>query len=221
MADPLQDTLIREIDEDLRREKFAKLWKSYGGYVAAAAVSLVVGVAGYQGWYTYDLNRREADGEELVKAMTLSGDDPTAALEALRSIAGSDHGYAILARLQEAALLAKGGDREAALALYQRLEAEVDDPIYRDLAVVLGASLRLENAGSPVDRDWLVQKLQPIAAEGNPWRFSARELIGILALRAGDTAKAGEVFSSLAADLQAPPEMRARATELLAVAQGK
>ena len=221
MADPLQDTLIREIDEDLRKEKFAKLWKAYGGYVIAAAVSLVVGVAGYQGWYSYDLSRREAAGEELVKAMTLSGDDPAAALVALRSVAESDRGYAILARLQEAALLAKGGDREAALALYQRLEAEVDDPIYRDLALVLGASLRLENAGTPVDRDWLAQTLQPIAAEGNPWRFSARELIGILALQAGDTAKASEVFSALAAGLQAPPDMRARATELLAAAQGK
>jgi len=221
VADPLQDTLIREIDEDLRKERFAKLWKAYGGYVIAAAVSLVIGVAGYQGWYSYDLNRREAAGEELAKAMTLAGDNSTASLEAFRSVAESDRGYAILARLQEAALLAKGGDREAALALYQRLEAEVDDPIYRDLAVVLGASLRLESAGSPVDRGWLVQVLQPIAAEGNPWRYSAREIIGVLALQAGDTAKAGEVFSSLAADLQAPPDMRARATELLAAAQGK
>ena len=221
MADPLQDSLLREIDEDLRKEKFAKLWKNYGGYIIAAAVLLVVGVAGTQGWYSYDLGRREAEGEKMVKAMTLANSDPTAALAEFRSLAETaDSGYALLARFQEAALLAKGGDQQAAIAIYQKLESEAGNPIYRDLAVVLGALHRLASAGSSVDRAELERTLQPITADDNPWRYSAREILGVLALQAGDNAKAGEIFSALAADLGAPQGTRLLAAELQAVAKG-
>lgn len=220
MADPLQDSLIREIDEDIRKERYAKLWKSYGGFVIAAAVLLVVGIAGYQGWTSYDLGQRKAAGERLVKAMTLSVDDPSVALAELRPLAESaGGGYALLARLQEAALLARGGDQQAAIAIYRGLETETGDSTYRDLAVVLDAQHRLESAGSSVDRVELERTLQPITADDNPWRYSAREIIGILALQAGDNAKAGEIFSALAADPQAPQAMRLRAAELRAVVE--
>ena len=221
MADPLQDSLLREIDEDLRKERYAKLWKSYGNYVIAGAVALVVGVAGVQGWYSYDLDRRQADGEQLVRAMNESAEDPTAALAELRSLAGSaDSGYATLARFQEAALLARSSDQQAAMEIYRELATEADDPIYRDLAVVLGAQHQLASAGSTVDRVELERTLQPITADDNPWRYSAREIMGILALQAGDNAKAVEIFSALAADLRAPQGMRSRAAELQAAAEG-
>jgi hypothetical protein len=221
VADPLQDSLLREIDEDIRKEKYAKLWKSYGGYVIAAAISLVVGVAGFQGWHSYDLSRREAQGEQLVKAMTVSADDPSAALAELRSLAeDAGDGYALLARFQEAALLAREGDREAALAVYRNLATETSDPLYRDLAVVLGALHQLDKAGASVDRVELERMLQPITADDNPWRYSAREIMGILALQAGENTKAAEIFSALAADLQAPQGMRSLAAELQAVAEG-
>lgn len=221
MADPLQDSLLREIDEDIRKEKYAKLWKSYGNYVIAAAISLVVGVAGFQGWYSYDLSRRQAEGERLVKAMTVSADDPSAAVAELRSLAeDATDGYALLARFQEATLVAKQGDREAAIAIYRSLATEAGDPLYRDLAVVLGAQHQLAGAGATVDRVELERTLQPITADDNPWRYSAREIIGVMALQAGDNTKAAEIFSALATDLRAPQEMQSRAAELQAVAEG-
>jgi len=221
LADPLQDSLIREIDEDLRKERYAKLWKSYGNYVIAGAVALVVGVAGFQGWYSYDLDRRQTQGEQLARAMTRSADDPSAALGELQSLAeNAGDGYALLARFQEAALLAKGGDQQAAIAIYRELATEADVPIYRDLAVVLSAQNQLASAGSSVDRVELERTLQPITVDDNPWRYSAREIMGVLALQAGDNAKAAEIFSALATDLGAPQGMRSRAADLQAVAEG-
>ena len=32
--DPEQDNLFKEIDEDLRQQKYADLWKKYGKYAA-------------------------------------------------------------------------------------------------------------------------------------------------------------------------------------------
>ena len=47
MADPVQDSLFREIEEDLRQEHWAKLWKRYGNYAVGAVFALVLSVAGY------------------------------------------------------------------------------------------------------------------------------------------------------------------------------
>ena len=58
MAEPIEDGIFREIDEELRQENFAKLWKKYGNLIIAGAIVLVVAVGGYQGWRNYDLNAR-------------------------------------------------------------------------------------------------------------------------------------------------------------------
>ncbi len=44
------DTLIREVDEELRRDRMRKLWRQGGPWVIAAAVAVVLVVAGYEGW---------------------------------------------------------------------------------------------------------------------------------------------------------------------------
>jgi hypothetical protein len=40
--------IFREIDEEVRREQFMKLWERYGNLLIAACVVLVVAVAGWR-----------------------------------------------------------------------------------------------------------------------------------------------------------------------------
>ena len=42
--------ILREVDEELRRERYQKLWERYGIYVVGAALVLVLAVAGWRGW---------------------------------------------------------------------------------------------------------------------------------------------------------------------------
>ncbi len=42
--------IFREVDEDLRREQFKRLWDRFGTYVIGLAVLIVVVTAGYRGW---------------------------------------------------------------------------------------------------------------------------------------------------------------------------
>ena len=34
--------IFQEVDEEVRRDRFHKIWKEYGGYIIAAAVALVL-----------------------------------------------------------------------------------------------------------------------------------------------------------------------------------
>lgn len=42
------DSFMREVEEELRREQFLRIWQSYGTYLVAAAVLLVLAVGGYK-----------------------------------------------------------------------------------------------------------------------------------------------------------------------------
>ena len=182
--------------------------------MVAAAFLLVAGVAGYQGWHQYDINNREALGERFADAMRLAREDGQAeATKAFSTVAREGGGYSVLARLQEAALLARSKDRAAAAAVYRELADDSGvDAVYRDLAVVLGVLQDMEGG----DSSNLTLRLAPLTADANPWRHSAREISAVLAFSSGDREKAVELFTGLAKDASAPEGIRARAGEMLA-----
>jgi hypothetical protein len=189
LADHAQDGLLREIDEELRQEHYAKLWKRYGNYVIAAALALVVGVAGFQIWRDIDSKARIANSEAYTLAERLirqgKPDEAAAAFAALA--ADASRGYALLARFQEAAVRASQDKAQEAAAIYREIAADASVPqIYRNGAIVLGA-------------------------------FQELDAVDLAAFRAGETDKARDAFRSLSQDATAPAAARARAGELLAI----
>ena len=44
------ESLFREVDEEVRQDQFKKLWTLYGSYFTALAVAVVLAVAGFKGW---------------------------------------------------------------------------------------------------------------------------------------------------------------------------
>jgi len=216
VADTTDDSLFREIDEELRQEKFTQLWNRYGRAVIAGAVALVLAVGGFQGWKAYDIKSRSEDGERFARALGLPADGGSnASYEAFVKLSGNARsGYALLSRFQAAALLAKQGERDKAVAAYDKLATDGGiDAIYQGLAVILRALLELDTA----DPDVLGRRLAPLTADDSPWRFSAKEISALLAQRSGDTARARSIYTELANDAAAPQGIRARAGEMLLV----
>jgi len=211
--------IFQEVEEDVRRERFQQLWKRYGRYVGAAAIAIVLVTAGVVGWREIQRRANEDQATRFLQALDQAGrgeaDPAKAGFAALAQDGGA--GYATLARLQEAALLVKAGDVAGAVKQYEAIAADSRvDQVFRDLAVILVVQETIETA----DPAPLQQRLQPLLADKNPWRHSATELSALLAKRAGDAAKAKELYTKLADDLTAPQGMRARATEMLAIIGG-
>ncbi len=208
------EVLLREVDEELKKERYAELWKQYGNYVIGAALAVVLGVGGLQGWSVYQAGQREAEGERFAQAMALAqAGRPEEAGVAFASLAGdADAGYATLARLQAAALRARQGDTGGAVDIYDAIAGDsAIDELYRDLAVLLAVMHQLDT-GEPAA---LTARLEPLSADDNPWRYSAMEFTALLAERAGDRLRAREIFTRLGDDPEAPAGLRARARELL------
>jgi hypothetical protein len=211
--------IFQEVEEDVRRERFQKLWKRYGNYVMGAAIGLVVLTAAVVGWRDYQRRQNEDQAQRFLQALDQAGrgetDPAKAGFAALARDGGA--GYATLARLQEAALLSKAGDPAGAVKQYEAIAADSRaDQVFRDLATILIVQETIDT-GDPAQ---LQSRLQPLLADKNPWRHSATELSALLAKRGGDAAKAKELYTKLADDLTAPQGMRARATEMLAIIGG-
>jgi len=217
VADHTEDSLIREIDDELRQEQFQKVWSRYGKIILAVAGLCVAAVAGYQIWAKHDLEARQALGEQFAAAQKLAESGSTnAAVEAFRKLAGESGGYGLLARFQQAGLLAKKGDTAGALSAYSAIAGDAGaGKLYQDLATILAAGIEVNDPGADVQK--VRERLAPLTAAGNPWRFSAQELTAALALRAGDTAGAREIYAALSKDAETPARMRQRATELLTI----
>ncbi len=207
--------IIREVDEELRRENWEILWKKYGKLAIAAALALVLGTAAVVGWREYDRSRRMAAGDRFgaVIAEVESTKNPAVAADMLATyIANAPGGYAALARLREAKLRADAGEREAAIALYDALAADGSvEPLFRDLAALYSVRMQIDGG----DAIALNARLSPLAADASPWRYTARELQAVVALNSGDSAAAREIFTRLADDMETPDSLRTRATEML------
>lgn len=208
--------IFREIDEDLRRENFARLWARYGIYLIAILVVVVLGTAGVVGWRQYQDSQRRAEGVRYAAAAALVQQGKTA--DAAAAFATITHeassSRAMLASFEEAGLRAKLGKADAALAIYNRLAADGGlDPAYRDLANLLAARTMLGLAGDPKA---VVARLKPLTDAENPWHASALEMTALADLKAGDRAAARGLYQKLADDLTASSGVRARAAEMAA-----
>jgi hypothetical protein len=215
MAEPT-DMLAREIDEELRRERLLKLWDQYGTYILAIALAVVVGVGGYK---FYESRRAQANQEAstryIIGLRDFAMNKPGEAQKALENLAvNAPAGYAALSRLRLAGYDQGAGNLAEAAAAYEDIAKDGSiDPILADYARLQIAMLKLDSA----DFTDLKNRLTPLAAERNPWRFSARELLGLAAYKAGLSAEARNHFQRLITDRTAPPGIAERARTMLAV----
>jgi hypothetical protein len=217
MVDSSEDALFREIEEDLQRDRMARLWRRYGSWIIALAVAIVIAVAAREGWRWSERRQAEAASARYLAALDLAAGDPLRAQEALRVLADDGHeGYALLARLREGSAYMQQGNLQAAAAVYGEIEDAAPRPAFRDLAVILGGYASLGGTPNPEYISEWRGKLTPLAAAGSPWRFSARELLAILELQSGNRGKAKELFMQIDADPEAPADMRSRAEMIVA-----
>jgi hypothetical protein len=212
------DLLVQEVDEDLRREQYLNLWRRYGVYVVAAMVAIVVVVAGYQGWKGWQADQRDKAAARYAAAIALVDAGKTKDGEdALAKIAGDGGGFAVLAGMRRAELLAQDGDTKGAVAAYEQLAASGAPELLRGLATLKAAMLILNApSGAGIDGTAIEGRVDGLGLAGNPWYYQATELEALFARKKGDTAHAVELFKRLADDAQAPQGIRARAAEFLA-----
>jgi hypothetical protein len=207
--------IFREVDEDVRRDQAAQVWARYQNLFIGLAVLVIAATAGWRLYDHYRTKQAEEAGAKYEAALALARDGKPAEAEgAFEQIAkGGPKGYAVLARLREAAEYSSS-DPAVAVKAYDAIAADgTIDPLFQNLARLRAALLRLDEADAKENES----RLAPMAASDNPFRFSAREALALAALKHDDFDAAGRQLDAIVVDPQAPATMRQRAEALLAV----
>ena len=207
--------IFREVDEDIRHERYQKLWRRYRWYLLGITLALIIAVAAFVIIKEQNEARREDEGRQFAAALgELEAGQPKGAAATFLALADTtDSGYLALARLRAADALVLAGDVTGAVALYDQLSADSRaDQLYRELAMLLAAERVLDRAGP----DEVMQRLAPLVSGDGPWRSLASELTGIAQMRAGRSDAARDIFAKLSANAGAPGGVRSRAQEFLA-----
>lgn len=205
--------IFREVDEEIRHERYKKLWDRFGIWLIAVAVFIVIGTAGYRGWlYWQEKQAREA-GDIFVQALNLSNDGKYAeAEELLGRLEGATGGYPALATMRAATVKALTGDKQAALAEFDAIAADGGNPqIFRDIARLRGGYLAIDLE----DYASVEKRLEELSGDGDGWRFLAREALAFSAWKAGDMATTRRWLDGIVNVEGAPAEVAARAGLLL------
>jgi hypothetical protein len=197
--------IFREVEEDVRRERFEKLWRAYGSYAIAALVLLFAGIGGWQFWQRHELQERQKFSDSFLAAQRIS--NPQTAASTFADLArNAPKGYGMVARLSQAGAMFTSGQRAGAIDLYKQIAKDDSGPI--------GSVARLRAAwalAESASRTELTELLKPLDQPGNAWRPNAREVLAYADYRAMDTKSALAKYNELALAPESPNGLRARA----------
>jgi hypothetical protein len=200
--------IFQEVEEDVRRERYEQLWKKYGNYLIAAAAVLVLAVAGYQAWKTYDLQQRQKVSERYREASQAveSGNMVKAETDFAALAKDAPSGYATLSKLHLAGALIAQNKRDEAVSLLRELTTS-SNPLVANAARLRLAWIMAD--ASP--KTEITQMLQPLTPADSPWRFAASEVLAYVDLKAGARAQAITEYQKLSQEPEASPSLRQRA----------
>jgi hypothetical protein len=211
--DTPNESFLREVDENLRRDQMRDFSKKYGKWLIAALVLFLVGVAGWLYWQNRKQEKAAAQSEELMAIYKDIGDSRLEqAQKKLRAIETADNDVVrASALLADAAIALDSGDRSTALSKYHAVRDDEGLPdSYRDLGLIRATALEFDT----LKPEEVIARLEPLTKPGEPWFGSAGEMTAMAYLKQGQKDRAGRLFATIAADKQVPETIRSRAVQI-------
>lgn len=205
--------ILQEVDEALKQERMMKLWQTYGRYLIAALVLVVLMTAG-KSWYEYNhRTKSEAATSQLISIIDGDESKRIVALEEFTKTEKS--GGAVIGQLVLAGAHIENGNQAAAITVFEQItQAQSAPKYYLDLATLMQAQLQMDNLTEENTDKVFTLLTSLIDDETSEWRYHARLNRAVL-YAAQDKYK--EAIEDAAASISAPnmpPSFVQRATAL-------
>lgn len=207
------ETFLREVDEELRRERLNQTVARYGWWIVAGAVLVLAAIGGIFWYRSYQADQAQARGESLLNALdALEGGNRNSAMAQIDALAESNSpGYRAAALFARANAQVAANDVNGAVGTLGAIAADenLEEP-YRHAALVRQTQLQFDQ----LPPQQVVQRLSPLARPGQPFFGTAGEMVGVAQLRMNRADLAGPLFARIARDETVPASIRTRAIQL-------
>jgi hypothetical protein len=210
--DTPNESFLKEVDENLRRDQMRDFAKRYGKWLIAGIVLFLAAVGGWIYWQDRQQQKAADQSEELSAIFTdIASDRLPNAKARLQALEGSGNDIVrASALLTRAAIALEENDRSTALSKYKALSTGDAPETYRQLGLVRATALEFD----AIKPEEVIARMQPLAKPGEPWFGSAGELMAMAYLKQGQRQAAAKTFAQIAADSSVPQTMRTRATQI-------
>lgn len=215
MAQPTEvdQTFVREVDENLRRDQLRDFVKDYGLWLIAGLILFLAAAGGFIWFQEHKQQQAQVEVEQLAAIYKDIGDGNTAKVpQRLDTLAESGSAAVRASALfTSAALALQQNDHKAAIAKYGAIVADSDLPKpYRDAALIRQTALQFDD----LDPAQVIARLEPLVKPGEPWFGSAGEMTALALIKQGKNPQAGQLFASLAKDTSVPDSIRNRSIQI-------
>ena len=158
--------------------------------IAVLVVLVIVGAGGWRIWTDHKIAGAEQDNARYLAAELLAKQGKTKDAEAAFSAIATSGpaGYAMLARMRAAELLAASDPEGAAKAFDGIANDDALAQSMRDTARLRGAMIRVDSE----DPKAFEQRYGRFSVQGYSFRNAMRELLALAAIKGGDLASAGK-----------------------------
>jgi len=211
--DTINETFLREVDENLRRDQLRDFAKQYGNWIIAGLILFLAACGGWIYWQQYQVKRSEAQVEQIAQVYTdiAAGKTASAPRQLDELVKKGGKGVRASALFTRAALAIQQNDTKLALATYKQIAADGGLPQpYREAATIRQTALEFDS----LQPDAVIQRLESLAKPGNPWFSSAGEMTAMALIKQGKKQEAGRLFAAIARDSSVPDQSRARAAQI-------
>ena len=215
MAEPPEynETFLREVDENLRRDRLRDFAKKYGGLLVSALVLFLAASGGFIWWQQHKAERSGRQVEQIAEIFkNIGGGAPGNAPQQLDELSNSgSKAVRATAMLTRAALAVQQNDLKLAKAKYAEIAADSSLPKpYRDAALIRQTALEFDQ----IPPQEVVSRLEPLAKPGEPWFGSAGEMTAMALVKQGQKTQDAQLFAAIAKDRNVPDSIRERSVQI-------
>ena len=204
--------IFREVDEDIRKERYINLFRKYGVYAIAIIVIIVGTLAGIQFYSSYQVNKNEMLFAEYINIIENNSDDT---LEKLSDSGNTSNlflnGMYLLKRSD--LLVASGQIDQATLLLSEAIENNTLNKIHNDVAIYKLLMINIETLSIEEIKSYQNKLISEVDAF-----YLTEELIAIKFLMEGKKEDAIKKFSELSTNNSVPIEIKNRSAVFIKIA---
>ncbi len=204
--------IFREVDEDIRKERYINLFRKYGVYAIAIIVIIVGTLAGIQFYSGYQVNKNEMLFAEYINIIENNSDDT---LEKLSDSGNTSNlflnGMYLLKKSD--LLIASDQIDQATLLLSEAIENNSLNKIHNDVAIYKLLMINIETLSIEEIKSYQNKLISEVDAF-----YLTEELIAIKFLIEGQKENAIKKFSELSTNNSVPIEIKNRSAVFIKIA---
>ena len=207
--------ILRQVDEDLRKERLSNLWKKYGLYLLAFIIVIVLTVVGYQLKASIDKSKNENLLEIYIESA--NSESFNQQLLMLETITNSKNIHLSgLADLKIANLFIENKNIEKGLIKLEEIAANQNyDIIINDLATYLLLMIKINE----LSEGSFMEQINTVNVQNSKFKYLFMELISIKKLLIGKNKESTKGFQELIDLIDTPADIKTRAIKFIEIAK--